>query len=60
MQTSENELPLDPRHLEVQSSVPKMISMHVEHSVQTVHLSCAEINTISTLVVHSAQNMHLY
>ena len=27
--------------------VPKVISTHVVHSVQTVHLSCDEINTIS-------------
>ena len=27
--------------------MPKVISMHVVHSVQTLHLSCDEINTIS-------------
>jgi hypothetical protein len=42
----QNELPLDPRHLGVPSSVPKIISMHVVHLVQTVHLSFIEINTI--------------
>jgi hypothetical protein len=42
-----NELPLDPRHLGVPSGVPKMISMPVVHSAQTLHLSCTEINTIS-------------
>ena len=29
------------------SGVPKAISMHVVYSVQTVHLSCDEISTIS-------------
>ena len=44
---TENEIPLEPRHLGVPSGVPKMISMPVVHLAQTVHLSCAEINTIS-------------
>jgi hypothetical protein len=43
----QNELSLDTRHLGVPSGVSTMISMPVEHSAQTVHLSCAEINTIS-------------
>jgi hypothetical protein len=30
--------------------VPKVISMPVVHSAQTVHLSCAEIRTISKQV----------
>ena len=30
--------------------MPKLISMHVVHSVQTVHLSCDEINTISNQI----------
>ena len=42
-----NELPLDQLHVGVSSGVPKMISMPVVHLVQTVHLSCAEINIIS-------------
>jgi hypothetical protein len=43
----QNELPIDQRHLEVPSEVPKKISMPVVHSAQTVNLSCAYINTIS-------------
>jgi hypothetical protein len=42
-----NELPLDLRHLGVLSGVPKMIYEPVVRSFQTVHLCCAEINTIS-------------
>jgi hypothetical protein len=42
-----NELPLDLRHLGVPSGVPKMISEPMVRSFQTVHLCCAEINTIS-------------
>ena len=42
-----NELPYHSRHLGVPYGVPKMISMPVVHSTQTVHLSCAEINTMS-------------
>ena len=42
-----NELPHDPRHLGVPSGVPKMIAMPVVYSAQTMHLYCAEINTIS-------------
>jgi hypothetical protein len=40
-----HELPLDTRHLGVPSDVPKMISMPVLHSAQTVHPSSVEINT---------------
>jgi hypothetical protein len=47
LQTDRCELSLDQRHLEVPSRVPEKISMPVVHSVQTVHLSCVEINTIS-------------
>jgi hypothetical protein len=43
----QNELPLDQRHIEVPSGVPKKITMPVVHLVQTVHLSCTEANTIS-------------
>jgi hypothetical protein len=42
-----NELPLDPLHLGEPSGVPKMIYMPVVHLVQTVHLSYAEINTLT-------------
>jgi hypothetical protein len=42
-----NEFPLDPRNLGLPSGVPKIISMLVVHSAQSVHLSCTEIKTIS-------------
>jgi uncharacterized protein YcgL (UPF0745 family) len=37
------ELPLEPRHIGVPSSVSKMISMPMLRSVQTVHLSCVAL-----------------
>jgi hypothetical protein len=40
-------LPLEPRHLGVPSSATKMISMPMVCSVQTVHLSCIDTNSIS-------------
>jgi hypothetical protein len=43
----QNKLPLDIHYLGVPSGVHKAISIHVLHSVQTAHLSCAEIKTIS-------------
>jgi hypothetical protein len=46
LQTDQNRIPPNPRHLGVPLAVPKMISTAVVHSTQTVHLSC-EINTIS-------------
>jgi hypothetical protein len=41
------ELPLEPRHLGVPSSASKTISMPTVCSVQTVHQSCTDTNTIS-------------
>jgi hypothetical protein len=41
------ELPLEPRHLGVPWSASKMISMTMVCSVQSVHLSCTDSNTIS-------------
>jgi hypothetical protein len=43
-----NDLPLNTRHLGVPSRVPKMISMTIVHSAQTVHLSSVNINTFQT------------
>jgi hypothetical protein len=43
----QKELPLDEYHLGVPSSVPKNISKPMVCSVQTMHLSCIETNTIS-------------
>jgi hypothetical protein len=42
-----NELSPDPSHLGVPSDAPKTISEPIACLVQTVHLSCVEINTIS-------------
>jgi hypothetical protein len=54
-----NELPLDQCHLEVPLGVPKKISMPVVHWAQTVHLSCAKINTISKLIERSFHLTHI-
>jgi hypothetical protein len=40
------ELPLEPRHLGVPSSVSKTISMPMVCSVQTMHLSCTDTKTV--------------
>jgi hypothetical protein len=42
-----NEIPHDPRHQGVASRASKMISKLMVRSVQTVHLSCVKITTIS-------------
>jgi hypothetical protein len=47
VQTERSELPLELRHLGVPSSASKMISMPMVCSVQTLHLSCIDTNTIS-------------
>jgi hypothetical protein len=46
-QTDRTELPLEPRHLGVPSSASKMISMPMVRSLQTLHLSCTDTNTVS-------------
>jgi hypothetical protein len=46
-QTDRTELPLEPRHLGVPSSASKMISMPMVRSLQTLHLSCTNTNTVS-------------
>jgi hypothetical protein len=43
----QTELPLEPRYLGVPSTVSKMISTPMVCSVQTMHLSCTDTNTIS-------------
>jgi hypothetical protein len=47
LQTNWNEIPHDPRHLEVPSCASKRISEPMVYSAQTVHLSCVKISTIS-------------
>jgi hypothetical protein len=46
LQMDQNEIPQDPRHLEVPSGASKMISEAVVCLTQTVHLSCVKISTI--------------
>jgi hypothetical protein len=59
LRMDQNKLPLDPRHVWVPPGVPKMISMLVVHSVQTLHLSCIEINTISKWTETSFHLTHI-
>jgi hypothetical protein len=47
LQTNPNELSLDQRHVGVPSAPSKMTFEPITRSVQTVHLSCIDINTIS-------------
>jgi hypothetical protein len=47
LQMDQNEHPLNPSHLGVQSSVSKMIIESMVRSAQTMHLSCTDTNTIS-------------
>jgi hypothetical protein len=47
LQMDRTELPLKPRHQGVPSSASKMISIPMVCSVQNVHLSCFDTNTIS-------------
>jgi hypothetical protein len=58
------EHPLDPHHIGVPSGGSKMISDPMVCSVQTMHLSCADINTIPTQtktsfhVTHGTKEFH--
>jgi hypothetical protein len=55
-QKRQKELPFDPHHLGGPSSAAKKISVSVVHSAQTVHLSDAEINTVS---MYTEASLHL-
>jgi hypothetical protein len=46
LQMDQNEIPHDPRYLEVPSGASKMISEAGVRSAHTVHLSCVKITTI--------------
>jgi hypothetical protein len=46
LQTDQNELSLEPRHLGVPSCAYKTISEPMICSAQTIHLSCVKISTI--------------
>jgi hypothetical protein len=54
-----NEYPLDTHRLGVLLGVPKMISILVEHLLQILHLSSAEINTISKRTETSFHLTHI-
>jgi hypothetical protein len=54
-----SELPHDPCHLGVPSSVSKMISKPMVLLTQTVHLSCIKISTISKWTELSLEPRHL-
>jgi hypothetical protein len=56
---AQNEFPLNPRHLGVQLVAPKMVSKLMVHSVQTAHLSCVNINTISKWTETSLHFTHV-
>jgi hypothetical protein len=56
---NQNELPLDQCHQEVPSAMPEKISMPMVHSMQTIQLSCADINTISKQTKMSFQLTHV-
>jgi hypothetical protein len=58
-QMDQNELPLDSRHIGVPLGASKMISWPMVRSAQTVHLSCAEINTISKQTETSFHLTHI-
>jgi hypothetical protein len=47
LKTDRTELPLEPGHLGVPSSVSKTISLPMVCLVQTMHLSCTDTNTVS-------------
>jgi hypothetical protein len=52
----ENEILLEPRHLELSWGASKRITKHLIHSVQTVPLSCVKIAIISK---QTKTNIHL-
>jgi hypothetical protein len=53
------ELPIEPRHLGVPSSTSKTISMPMVCSVQIVHLSCTDTNTVSKWTKTRFQATHV-
>jgi hypothetical protein len=59
LQIDQNELPLDPCHLGVQSGTSKMIYEPMLRLAQTIHLPCVEINTILKWIERSFQLTHI-
>ena len=47
LQTDQTEIPYDTRHLGAPSGASKLISEHMVRSMQTMHLSCIKISSIS-------------
>jgi hypothetical protein len=54
-----NELPIEPRNLGVPSGVSIMIFGPMVRLVQTVHLSCTDINTVSKWTKTRFQMTHV-
>jgi hypothetical protein len=59
LKTNRTEIPLEPRHLGVPSSVSKTISMPMVCLVQTVHLSYTDTNTMSKQTKTRFQTTHV-
>jgi hypothetical protein len=49
LQSDQNNIPNDPRHQEVPSGASKTISEPIVQSVQTMHIYCVKVSTISKL-----------
>jgi hypothetical protein len=56
----QNMLLLEPRHLGVLSGASKMISLHMVHLAQIVHLSCVknDFRAYGTFAANSAPILH--
>jgi hypothetical protein len=59
LQTNRIELPFHPCHLRIPSGAPNTISMLMVHLVQTMHVSCVKINTISIPTKKSIHFTHV-
>jgi hypothetical protein len=54
-----NDLLVDPRHVGILSGASKMICQPMVLLAQTIHLACAEMNTISRQTEMSFQLTHI-
>jgi hypothetical protein len=59
LQTDQNEIPDDPRHLGAASGVSETISEPMVRLAQTMHLSCNETNTVSKQTETRFQMTHV-
>jgi hypothetical protein len=57
--SDQNNIPHDPRHLEIPSGASKTIFEPMVHLAQTVHLSCLSCIKISTLSKQTETSFHL-